>query len=89
MGAKNNQPLSFRIDYIQKVTVKEVWPAFDKALEEFEKASKHMWGVICTKDRKLEHIEIDIYVGSGENYIIRRLRRERRCGIITSIIHAN
>lgn len=85
MGAKNNQPLSFRIDYIQKVTVKDVWPAFDKALEEFEKASKHMWGVICTKDRKLEHIEIDIYVGPGENFIIRRLRRERRCGIITRI----
>lgn len=85
MGAKNNQPLSFRIDYIQKVTVKDVWPAFDKALEEFEKASKHMWGVICTKDRKLEHIEIDIYVDPGENFIIRRLRRERRCGIITRI----
>lgn len=84
-GAKNNQPLSFRIDYIQKVTVKDICPTFDKALEEFEKASKHMWGVICTKDRKLEHIEIDIHVGPDENFIIRRLRRERRCGIITRI----
>lgn len=85
MGAKHNQPLSFRIDYIQKVTVKNVCPIFNKALEEFGKISKYMWGVICTKDRKLEHIEIDIYVGPEENYIVRRLRRERRCGVITRI----
>lgn len=84
-GAKNNQPLSFRIDYIQKVVFKDVCPVFDKALEEFENTSKHMWGVICTKDKKLEHIEMDIHVGPDENFIIRRLRRERRCGAITRI----
>lgn len=84
-GAKNNQPLSFRIDYIQKVTVRDVCPMFDKALADFETISKHMWGVMCTRDRKLEHIEMDIYVGSDESFIIRRLRRERRCGIVTRI----
>ena len=87
MGAKNNQPLSFRMDYIRKVTLETVCERYEEILREFENASKHMWGVICTKDRKLEHIEMDIFVGSDENYIIRRLRREKRCGTITRIDH--
>ncbi len=84
-GATNRKILSFRIDYIQEATVKDIYPGFDEALEEFEKMSKHMWGVACTKDRKFEHIEVDIQVGIGEGYIVRRLNREKRCGNIRKI----
>lgn len=84
-GEKNAQILSFRIDYIQKAVLKDVCEDYDAALVEYEKAAKHMWGVISSQSRKLEHIEVDIYVGPEENHIIRRLRRERRCGVITRI----
>ena len=85
MGLKSSEPVSFRIDYIQKVTLGEAYPDFDKKLASFEKLAKHIWGVSCTRDRRLEHIEMDIYVGPEENHIIRRLQREKRCGTVTRI----
>lgn len=83
--ATHGHLLSFRIDYIQKVTLEDVVQDYDKAMEEFEAASCHMWGVTCKQGRKLEHIEMDILVGQGEEYIIRRLYRERRCGTVTKL----
>ena len=40
-----------------------------------------MWGVGCRWDTKhTEHVEFEIRVGEGEEYIVRRLEREKRCG---------
>ncbi len=85
MAERGNQPLSFRIDYIQEVIPRGACKDYDRRLADFENAAKHMWGVICNKGRKLQHIEMDIHVGPDEVHIIRRLRRERRCGVITRI----
>lgn len=85
IGKKNNKPMSFRIDYIQKVIVNDVCPTFDDVLEDFENAAKHMWGVTCSVDRELEHVEMDIYVGPEEDFIVKRLEREKRCGSIEKI----
>jgi len=84
-SARGDYPLSFRIDYIQEVILEDEYPDYEKAIAEYEKIKRHMWGVICDDDKKLDHIEIDIHVGKGEEYIIRRLRRERRCGTITRV----
>ncbi len=81
----NNQTLSFRIDYIQKVEIGDICVRYDKILREFEMETQHMWGVMCNKDGKSEHIEVDIYVSANEDFIIRRLDREKRCGTITQI----
>ena len=44
-----------------------------------------MWGVVCDKGKNYEHIEIDINVEQGEDYIVKRLSREKRCGKIEKI----
>ncbi len=84
-GAENHDTLSFRIDYIQKVKIGEPFAGYDEILRDFEKEAKHMWGVICNNDRKTEHIEMDIFIAPDENYIIRRLKREKRCGIVEQV----
>lgn len=76
---------SFRIDYIQKVKVKEKSKFFQKALESYQEKAIHMWGVNCAKQGELEHIEMDIHVEPDEKFIVRRLEREKRCGKVTQI----
>lgn len=44
-----------------------------------------MWGVVCDKGKNYEHIEIDINVEQGEDYIVKSLSREKRCGKIEKI----
>lgn len=85
MGAESHSPLSYRIDYIRKVTRGEVYPDYDRERERFEAAAGHMWGVICSKRKQLEHIEMDIHVETWENFIVRRLQREKRCGCVTQL----
>ena len=75
MDADNLRPYSLRVDYIQK----------GKAGEVCERAGEHMWGVSCAKYRRYEHIEMDIYVGTDEAFIVRRLEREKRCGTVSKV----
>lgn len=84
-SVKNHQPLSFRIDYIEHVELEDIVEDYDSYLEQFEEVAKHMWGVICKEERNYEHIEMDVFVGPNENFIVRRLEREHRCGQITRI----
>lgn len=81
----HGQILSYRIDYIQKVVLEDVIEDYEEGVAEFKKVARHMWGVVCNSSQKIEHIEMDIQVNEGEDFIIRRLRRERRCGAITKI----
>lgn len=84
-SSTHGQILSYRLDYIRKVKVEEKVENYDEAVKKFEKISRHMWGVVCNDEKKTQHIEIDIYVGEGEEYIIRRLYRERRCGKVLKV----
>ena len=45
-----------------------------------------MWGVNC-KDNEdnLEHVEFTVRAESGEEYIFRRLQREKRIGVVEQI----
>lgn len=81
----HDQILSYRIDYIQKVVLEEVIDDYEEKIADFEKISRHMWGVVCNSSKKTEYIEIDIRVNEGEDFIVRRLYRERRCGTVTKI----
>lgn len=81
----HGQILSYRIDYIQKVLLEDVVENYDEKVADFEKVARHMWGVVCNSSKKTEHIEIDIHVDEREDFIIRRLRRERRCGTVTKV----
>lgn len=80
-----HQFMSFRLDYIQKVRVRENCSCYDEIRESFEKKAKNMWGVARPDGRKLEHIEMDIQVGPDEKHIVNRLEREKRCGMVSRI----
>lgn len=85
MDADNLRPYSLRVDYIQKGKAGEVWADYDRLLKVCERAGEHMWGVSCAKYRRYEHIEMDIYVGTDEAFIVRRLEREKRCGTVSKV----
>lgn len=77
--------MSFRIDYIKSVQLGEIIENYDSYLRDYQNRVKHMWGVVCDKGKNYEHIEIDINVEQGEDYIVKRLNREKRCGKIEKI----
>jgi len=85
MDQRSKQPFSFRIDYIQKVQLGEVCEQYDLLQQEFAKTAPFMWGVVCQKKQKTEHLEMDLFVGPEEMFILRRLEREKRCGTVTKI----
>lgn len=76
------QIILYRLDGIKNVTLHETEPYFDRYKEKAERFGKNLWGVSVGKRNALEHIEMTIYVGEGEEYILRRLEREKRCGRI-------
>ena len=85
MDVDNLRPYSLRVDYIQKGKAGEVCADYDRLLKVCERAGEHMWGVSCAKYRRYEHIEMDIYVGTDEAFIVRRLEREKRCGTVSKV----
>ncbi|MCD8286284.1 MAG: WYL domain-containing protein [Clostridia bacterium] len=75
---------SFRIDRIKDLKIAEPCPEYDKVRESFKPVEAHMWGTVCRPaSYKLEHVAFTVQVGPGEEYIVRRLEREKRCGTVS------
>ena len=83
-GMEDNRFYSIRTDYIKSVSQGLKANDFSIIKERFEDISRHIWGVSYSAGR-LEHLEMDIYVGKGEEYILSRLEREKRCGKVTKL----
>lgn len=79
-----NQRFSFhRIDLIDHVRAGERIDCpedMDEGLKEF---CSHIWGVNINNASKLDHIEMTVYAGEHEEFIVQRLKREKRCGTVT------
>ena len=72
---------SYRIDYLDHVTLLETSSQFDKKRELLSSLQKHMWGVRCSSHNiHLEHVEFQIYFSDYEEFIYQRLVREKRIG---------
>lgn len=83
-GMEDNRFYSIRTDYIKSVSQGLKVNDFSIVKTRFEDISRHIWGVSYSAG-KLEHFEMDIYVGKGEEYIVSRLEREKRCGKVTKL----
>ena len=83
-GMEDNRFYSIRTDYIKSVSQGLKVNDFSIVKTRFEDISRHIWGVSYSAG-KLEHLEMDIYVGKGEEYIVSRLEREKRCGKVTKL----
>jgi hypothetical protein len=81
---EDNRFYAIRIDYIKTVSQGLKANDFSIIKTRFENISRHIWGV-SYNGGELEHVEMDIYVGKGEEYIVSRLEREKRCGKVTKL----
>ena len=75
---------SYRIDYLSNVKLEEVTPRFDELRAQIDAMQGKMWGVSTKRNRwgveKLEHVDFTVKVDDDEDYILRRLEREKRIG---------
>ena len=72
----------FRLDAIKKVVIGNQEKSFNAYLERQKEFDRHLWGVSTGSDRNLDHIEMTVHFGPGEEYIVRRLEREKRHGAV-------
>ena len=80
---------SYRIDYLSDVKPEEPTPRFDELRAELDRAQAKMWGVTVRKNRdgqeRTERVDFTVRVADHEDYIIRRLEREKRGGKVTRL----
>ena len=72
----------YRLDAIRSVTMGSVEPHYSHYLGCQEKFDENLWGVSAGPDPNLDHIELTVHFGAGEEFILRRLEREKRHGRI-------
>ena len=75
----------FRIDSIRKVKPGDMENNFQKYAGIYDKFIKNLWGVSTGSGYDLDHIEITVYVGKNEDFIVDRLEREKRCGTVEAV----
>jgi len=75
----------FRLDAIKKVAIGNNEKHYAKYVGYQEKFDQHLWGVSTGPDHNLDHIEMTIHHGPGEEFILQRLEREKRHGHIEII----
>lgn len=71
-----------RLDAIKKVTPGTVEAHYAKYLSDQKKFDRHLWGVSTGAGHTLEHIEMTLHFGPGEEFILQRLEREKRHGFV-------
>lgn len=76
--AEKDRPYFLRLDRIE--TAKPAKPFEETPAADI---STHIWGVSNRTDR-LWHVEMTVRVAPDEDFIVRRLRREKRGGTVTS-----
>jgi DNA-binding transcriptional ArsR family regulator len=75
----------FRLDSIKKVTPKETDMEFDKHAGFVEQYKSFLWGVSAGVEFSPDHIEMIIHMEYGEEFILKRLAREKRCGSVEKV----
>lgn len=80
---------SFRIDYLSDVTLEEPTPRFDELRAELDRMQAHMWGVTAkrrlNREERLESVSFTVRIAEGEEHIVGRLQREKRCGVVEKL----
>ena len=80
---------SLRIDYLSNVKLEDPTPRFDELRAELDRMQSKMWGVSVKRNKwgheHLEHVEFTIQVNDNEDYIVKRLEREKRIGTVEKL----
>lgn len=75
----------FRMDHIRSIEPSDEEPEFAQRSARFDSVKRHLWGAAIGGDRRVSHVEMTVFVGEDEQYIARRLVRERRSGTVTQL----
>ena len=75
----------YRLDYITEVKISAPDHKFDLYRQKLADISPYIWGANLRNDGKTEKVEFTVKFSDSEEYIYRRLLRERRCGTVTLI----
>lgn len=75
----------YRMDNIKTVCTETGVKNIDQYLRYANRFQENLWGVSSGVDFSLDHVEMTLFVGEGEEYIVKRLEREKRCGTIERI----
>ncbi len=80
---------SYRVDYLSNVKLEDPAPRFDELRAELDRMQSKMWGVSVKRNKwgveHLEHVEFTVRVEDNEEYIIKRLYREKRIGTVEKL----
>ena len=80
---------SYRVDYLSNVKLEEPTPRFDELRAELDRMQSKMWGVSVKRNKwgveHLEHVEFTVKVEDNEDYIVKRLYREKRIGTVEKL----
>lgn len=74
----------YRLDNIKRISLKEIETEYKKYQNTANKVKERIWGV-SIGNRSLDHIEMTLFVGDNEQYIVKRLEREKRCGKVIMV----
>ena len=80
---------AYRVDYLSNVKPEEPTPRFDELRAELDRMQGKMWGVSLNRSKwgseRPQHVEFTVKIEDGEDYIIRRLEREKRVGTVEKL----
>lgn len=74
-----------RLDSIKAVKPLTVAEDYSVNSARFTEFQEHLWGVSSGQNGRTEHIEMTLKIGVNEDYIAKRMEREKRCGSVTQI----
>lgn len=74
-----------RADLMDHVKAGEPFAFPDELKARAEEYCAHAWGVAGHNSTSLEHIEMTVLVNPEEGFIIQRLEREKRCGVVRQL----
>ena len=72
----------FRMDYIHAVELLDLEPDHERYAGYFEKFQSHLWGTSGGTGFNVDHLEMTVYYGPNEDFIPKRLEREKRNGTV-------
>ena len=82
---RNKRFSFFRVDQINAVKVREKASYPDGLKEKMESFQSCVWGTASGDPSALDHLEMTIFAGENEGFIVERLNREKRCGSVEQL----
>ena len=57
----------------------------EELIQKGDEFCSHVWGVSANHQKKTDRVEMILHVGDGEEFVVQRLKREKRCGTVVQL----